>query len=454
MSSLPNPSAPYLSNSMTFGIELEFIVVSPNNYFQPEDAIAAISRALVAAGIDSTGHERYDDDAEIFNNKPEFSQWVVQSGGGLFLSDTEEAEMNVFQTRTHGVEISSRKFSFAEDWKAELETVLRILYSFSQSGCKLITNATTGFHIHVGFGHEIVPLRTAKSVLQFCTAFEDRLDALYATDRIDVDCEASVNNGAHFNAGLAWHFQNNKATDSGPNFFHWLASIEEASSHKHLGTFFKNECPFDDEIVTNAHYSTFNMNNLYSDGHCNSMGTIEFRQHHGTLVLHEIMAHIELKRTIVTYCHFASDLEFLQLCSQVSNPDFKLRSLFIAIGARTELVELYDNIYNSATEHAQTAEYHTALAKLAAGKEDELGDLELQSFVESYQRSNWTAVMTKIQDKKMKGTYADMTTAPFDVASNYHGFMQMNFHFFPDPQELSRLARTMVFQQLNGSDSS
>jgi hypothetical protein len=371
-----------------------------------------------------------------------------------FLPDTEAAEINLFETRTHGVEISSRKFYLAEDWKAELETVLGIHYSFSQSGCKLITNATTGFHIQVGFGQEIVPLRTAKSVLQFCTAFEVRLDALYATDRIDVDCEESVNNGAHFNAGLAWHFQNNKATDFGPNVFHWLASIEEASSHKQLGAFFKNECPFDDEIVTNAHYSTVNMDNLYSDGHCNPMCTIEFRQHHGTLVLHEIMAHIELKRTIVTYCHFASDLDLLQLCSQVSNPDFKLRSLCIAIGARTELVELYDNIYSSATEHAQKAEYNTALAKLAVGKQDELGDLELQSFVENYRRSNWTAIMSKIQNKKMKGTYADMTTAPFDVASNYHGFMQINVHVFPDPQELFTLARTMVFQQLNGSDSS
>jgi hypothetical protein len=454
MSLLPNPSAPSLSNSMTFGIELEFIVVAPNNYFQPEDAIAAIYRALVAAGIDSTGHERYDEDADIFGSGPEFSQWVVQSEGGLFLSDTEAADINLFETRTHGVEISSRKFSFAEDWKAELETVLGVLYSFSQSGCKLITDATTGFHIHVGFGHEIVPLCTAKSVLQFCTAFEDRLDALYATDRIDVDCEESVNNGAHFNAGLAWHFQNNKATDFGPNVFHWLASIEEVSSHKQLSAFFKNTYPFEDEFVVSAHWSTVNVDNLYSNGHSNPLGTIEFRQHHGTLVLREIMAHIELKRTIVTYCHFASDLEFLQLCSQVSNPDFKLRSLCIAIGARTELVELYDSVYSSATEHAQTAEYHTALAKLAAVKEDELGDLELQSFVESYHRSNWTAVMTKIQNKKLKGTYADMTTAPFDVASNYHGFMQMNFHFFPDPQELSRLARTMVFQQLNGSDSS
>jgi len=454
MSLLPNPSAPCLSKSMTFGIELEIIVVSPKNYFKPEDAIVAISRALVAAGIDSTGHERFDEDAEIFNSKPEFSQWVVQFEGDLFLSETEEAMINVFHTRTQGVEISSRKFNFAEDWKAELETVFKVLYRFSQSGCKLITNATTGFHIHVGFGNENVEFRTAKSVLQLCTAFEDRLDALYATDRIDVDCEASAENGAHFNAGLAWHFQNNKATSFGPNVFHWLASIEEVSSHKELGAFFKNECPFDDEIMTTGHFSTVNIDNTYSDGHRNFMGTIEFRQHHGTLVLSEVMAHIELKRTIVTYCHCASDLEFLQLFSQVSIPNFTIRSLCQAIGTRREQIELYDDAFSVATEHAQAAKYHDAWAKLEDGKQDELGDLELRSFIESFHRSNRTAVLTKTQNKRDKGTYADLTTADFDVASSYHNFVMMNSAAFPDHQQLSTLARTMVSQQLNGSGSS
>jgi hypothetical protein len=170
MSLLSNPSDPCLSADMTFGIELEFIVAFPKNFFNPEDAIAAISRALVAAGIDSTGHEKYDEDAEIFSNKPEFSQWTVKREFGLFLSDTERAILNHRETSTLGVEISSRKLSYAEDWKAEVQTVLMVLYNFNRSGVKLITNATTGFHIHVGFGDGSVPLRTAKSVLQLCTA--------------------------------------------------------------------------------------------------------------------------------------------------------------------------------------------------------------------------------------------------------------------------------------------
>jgi hypothetical protein len=466
MSSLPNLSS--TDNSvragMTFGIELEFIVAFPDNYFNfTEDAISAISRALVAAGIDSTGHECYDVDAVIFCNKPEFSQWTVKRELGLFLSDSEQAFINPRETRTCGVEISSRKFSFAdiEDWKKELKAVLVVLYEFSQSGIKILTNATTGFHVHIGFGDETVSLRTAKGVLQFCTAFEDRLDALYATDRIDVDCAASADNGAHFNAGLTWHFQENKVTDFGPNVFHWLASIEEATSYQQLGAFFKNHCDFDLSLVTNAHYATVNLDNLYTDDmslfmHSKSMGTIEFRQHQGTLILEEIFAQVELMRTIVTWCHFASDLKFLELFSQVSNPNFTLKSLCEAIGARSALLQYYEGAFSPDKEHAYMINYHIAQAKLRAGNHDELGNLELQNFVESYQRQHRTAVTNKISNKKMKGTYADLKTtaeSKFGVAHEYKCFIQANRHYYPT-QELSTLARTMVFQQLNGNKSS
>lgn len=449
-----NPSSLHLSRGMTFGIELEFIVASPSGFFWPEDAVAAISRALMAAGVDSTGHERFDKDAEIFNQRPEFSQWVVQSEGGLCLSDAEEEQLHSIFFTTYAVEISSRKLSFAEDWQPELEAVLGVLRDLNQRGCKLITNATTGFHMHVGFGNEIVPLKTAKSVLQFCTAFEDRLDALYSTDRIDVDCQASDANGVHFNAGLSWHFLINKATSFSPNIFHWLASIEEASSYEKLGDFFKNECSFDNVLVTSGHFATVNIDNLYPVGHDNIKGTIEFRQHQGTLDLEQICTLIELKRTIVTWCHFVPDIDFLELLSRVSDGALTTSSLCRAIGATKELVAYYENRDSQAMEHRFTVQYNFAVAAVAEGKLDPLDALEAQSFVERYQRTNWTAVASKIRNKKMKRTYANLTTAPFDIAGNYNAFMQVNTPFCGNHLDLSTLARTMVFQQLNGSDSS
>jgi hypothetical protein len=149
-------------------------------------------------------------------------------------------------------------------------------------------------------------------------------------------------------------------------------------------------------------------------------------------------------------------VQFLQLCSKVSDPDFTLKSLCKAIGARPELCQLYEDNFSAGAGHAEMIRYYTALAELKAGKSDELGDLELQSSVESYLRSNKTAVRNKIYNRKMKGTYADLRTRAekkFDVAQEYEWFMQMNSPYY-NAEELATMARAMVFQQLNGSDSS
>ena len=462
---MANPSAPILSNGMTFGIELEFMVVCPVDFFKPQDAIAAISRALVANGIDSTGHEWHDSDDdssatvedEIFTGKPEYSQWIVQSEAGLFLSEKEEATIPNNRFEIHCIEISSRKFEFAENWRPEVENVLRVLRSFNECECRFITNSTTGFHIHIGFGNDLVPLRTTKNILQFCTAFEDRLDALYSTDRIDEDCaQNAMKSTRHFNAGLAWHFQNNKATDFGRNVFHWLASIEEASSYEQLGRFFKNEVLFNtnQSIETNAHFATVNIDNLYSRGWEDPKGTIEFRQHAGTLDILAIITHIELTRAIVAWCHFVSDLEFLQICSRVSDPNFRMSSLCQMIGIGKEVMMYHQRRTSVSGESQHMAKYHNAIADMGEGEVKELEALEAQAFVENCERSNWTAVSKRIHSKKIKGAYADLTTAPFDVASNYNAFIESNRPFFTNYQQLSTLARTMVFQQLNGSESS
>lgn len=145
-------------------------------------------------------------------------------------------------------------------------------------GVRFVTNATTGFHIHIGFGTEIMPLGTAKSVLQLCTGFEDRLDALYSTSRID---ENAVTNVAPGN-----HFKNNEKTELGPNIFHWLIPVEEASSFEETSAFFCNDIP-DCRRKTNAHYSTLNLDNLWASPYGKDFGdpisTIDFRQHSGTL---------------------------------------------------------------------------------------------------------------------------------------------------------------------------
>lgn len=325
-----------LDEIMTFGIELEFLAVYPRNIFheivQPgdtSDAITALSRAFTDAGVPSCGHESLEDDEDINMDGENYTKWSVKDEGGLELSEREQAVMDEHELspehRVQAVEISSRRFTFAEHWQDELKAVLSVFDHFRQLGVHFITNSSTGFHLHIGFGDARMHLATAKNVFQLCTAFEDRLDSLYTTKRIDEN--AAVLAEGHFNAGLAWHFQNNKKTDFGSNIFHWLVSIEEATTYEALGKFFRNlilnNNPHSEAFTytVNSHYSTLNMDNLYpNDFRDEPTYTIEFRQHAGTLNFDEICSQIELKRSLVRFCHVAKDIDFLQLCSQVSNP--------------------------------------------------------------------------------------------------------------------------------------
>ena len=451
---------------MTFGIELECIAVYPMELFENDernpqgDAIAALSLACLDKGIKSTGHEDEDYEEELDpSSDTSYSRWSFRNEGGLDLSKTEREALPT-QLMDHNIqplEVSSRLLNFeCDDWKKELITVLEAFSDLSKRGVRFVTNATTGFHVHIGFGSEIMPLRTAKSVLELCTGFEDRLDALYSTSRIDENAATKFPDGRHFNAGLAWHFQNNEKTELNPNIFHWLTSIEEASSFEELGGFFRNHIP-NSSAKTTAHYSTLNLDNLYAAPHASEdadpIGTIEFRQHGGTLDYEAIVSHILLKQALVSFCHTCTDREFLQLFAHISNPTFRLSDLIGAIGGGKELLRYHEERRSFATTQAKEAECKGMLEGLKAGRFDDCPLLKLgaQAFVEDHERNNWTAVANKIQAKHQSGAYAQVKTRDFDITGEWDKFVWYNSDEVPGEQ-LAMLARIMVFQQLNGDD--
>ena len=457
---------------MTFGIELECIAVFPPDLFENDernyhaDAISALSLACMKRGINSSGHESVDDD-EVWGDDigDTYSRWCFKDEGGLYLSKKErEALPDVLDNYTiEALEVSSRCFNFeGDDWQKELRLVLDAFHELEARGVLFVTNATTGYHIHVGFGQMVMPLRTAKSVLQLCTGFEDRLDALYSTSRIDENAATNVAPGRHFNAGLAWHFKNNERTDYGPNIFHWLTSIEEASSFEQLGDFFRNDIPeqtnWTEVEQTNAHFSTLNLDNLYEGLHGDigstaPTGTIEFRQHGGTLDLATIVAHILLKQALVEFCHTSTDKKFLQLFAHISNPTFRLSDLIGAIGGSQQLLEYHESRRSFATAQAQKAAYEQTMAEIKDGWFDDcpLNMLENQASVEHYERNNWAAVSAKIQAKHQAGAYGQIQTRDLDIAVEWNKFVWFNSSEFP-ADELATLTRVMVFQQLNGDD--
>lgn len=457
---------------VTFGIELEFIAVFPREFFldfieegDNPDAVTGISRALSADGIPSTGHESLEDDEEINSNAESYSMWNVAEEGGLRLSDSERIawrlEVASTECRIESVEVSSRKLRISEDWQSEVARVLQNLKDLADAGCRFITNASTGLHVHIALGDQRMPLRTVKNVLQLCTAFERRLDNLYPTNRIDPDNAYKRSAPSHFNANLSWHFGSNKHTNFARNICHWLSAIEECSTYEELGKFFKNDLVNVNSNGeanvhhTNFHFSTLNLENLYSnhtDDEAEPTGTIEFRQHDGTLDFKEISAHVLFKALLVSFCHTTSDIDFLKLCSQASNPEFQLFDFFAAIGMNGELLDHYKQRFSAENVDRKNAEFMQNIAKLQ--DEDSVFDLEVlqaQSEAEKHTRNTPIAVAQKIEEKANMGAYPDLNMRPFDIEGEYMKFVHLNGPAIQDAEKLSNLARTMVFQQLNDS---
>jgi len=445
---------------MTFGIELECIAVYPMELFEGLDAISALSLACLDRGLKSTGHEDPEDDEEVLNlDEPSYSRWTFKDEGGLHLSKQERETLpaDLMDHMIQPLEVSSRLFSFeTDDWKAEIAAVLGAFQELRDRGVVFVLNSSTGFHIHIGFGSEIMPLRTAKSVLQLCTGFEDRLDALYSTSRIDENAVTNVAPGRHFNAGLAWHFKNNERTELGPNIFHWLTSIEEASSFEELSNFFCNDIP-GCRRKTNAHYSTLNLDNLwappYGEEFGDPIGTIEFRQHGGTLDYEAIISHILLKQALASFCHTSTDKEFLQLFAHISNPTFSLTDLMFSIGGCKDLLRYHEERRSYPQVQARHAEYERTMEGLKNGEFDHcpLVKLEAQASVEHHERNNPLAVQNKIYAKHQAGAYGEMQTRDLDITGEWDKFVFFNCESF-SADELATLTRVMIFQQLNGDD--
>ncbi|KAI7157999.1 hypothetical protein KC349_g5152 [Hortaea werneckii] len=367
-------------HNLTFGIELEVLCVYAPGCFttcvpdpsillpqypdQPvSEAGAAIYHALLTAGIPATGHESLDED--INDPSPPYTRWSVTEDI-CNLSLTERLHLPPHH-RVETVELSSRKLAFHPPsfWQNEVYTVLRLLHHLEQkTGCRFLTNSTTGLHVHVGFPNpgEKIPLRTAKNLLQLATAFESRIDLLHAVPRIrNPESEDEVQ-GAILFAGPSFFHSVNGLTNlhltpttggkgkGRASIFDWLSTIERTDSYPSLTSVLKIRDKERFPMYTSGDggsgkVSAYNFDNLLpsdeTEGYGNDeqgTGTIEFRQHCGTLDFVSICAWVCLTVQMVWFCSYASDEEFLDLLSKSVDWRFTLRDLLCAIGVEGEVV--------------------------------------------------------------------------------------------------------------------
>lgn len=247
------------SDGMTLGIDFEVIVVSPARFFFNLAAdpgatysrrnlnylLDTISKDLTARGIDGSGRVCDHDNYQKWYLRRTLETVVLSADEAKYIKiydeDEEEEEDGEEEApAVQQIKICSRKFSVDEDWRAEVGQVLEAIRAYETRGCSIITNELTQFHVHIGFGDTQMPLRTAKSVLQLCTAFEDRLDEIHSSSQIDQNPDAGLPADRMFNASLGWHFSKNNDMNESKNFCHWLEIIEKCTTFEELGRLFLN----------------------------------------------------------------------------------------------------------------------------------------------------------------------------------------------------------------------
>ena len=349
---------PFYSNmDLTFGIELEFIAIYPDGHFEHYGGPHTAARCGQSNQCEYILCEAFRSKRipvtreAVQGNNGKFSNWIIGTDSHNL---TAEEELHVPQGyRVEPLELASRKFHFyTDDWQTEIKAVLEILSGFETSGVKFVTNEQTGFHVHVGNHDRLWPLRTVKSLLQLVTAFEWCFDTLHMVHRIvhpiyDL-CQYMT---------PSWFFlQKPKlgAQNRLDSPRDWLATIESVKTIAEFCKLFQfDEGDFEGE--TNGHFSAYNFDNLIpTDRRAIPTGTIEFRQHAGTLEFKDIVAWITLTSKLVEWCHLCQDpTPTMSLSRYICTREFKLHHLFEAMGLDGLTWEYYDLQTDSPCDMAQ-----------------------------------------------------------------------------------------------------
>ncbi|KAK4553320.1 hypothetical protein LTR86_009620 [Recurvomyces mirabilis] len=429
--------------NLTLGIELEFLALYHKDSawlpHRPEatsilptdnlKAQNAIFHALQDAGIPVA--DPFDDDLNV--TEEPHSHWSFETET-LRLSPAEAAAMPETYV-VECIELRSRVFSGMENWQGEVQRVMDVLIRVQDAlACRFISNASTGLHVHIGNGKgSKIPFETAKNVLTFMTAFERCLDEIHPVDRIGHPTDYCVK---FCHAPLSFFHRANGQTGPEAGLLDWLANIQRKGMI---------------EKASYGHNSSLNLENLYPDEGESRWadelkGTIEFRQHMGSLKALEICAWATPTAKIVEFCHCVSDGELLALCAQGVDPNYDVHDLLAHIGCEPDLIQFFGNpgtMYEGPDPSRATV---FSPRSIAACME--------QNKIEEAARFEPEAVCNVIENKDY-GLDASVTEASIPQEVVARCFQQacakvasMGVDNFPSRADVAAPARALVFEHI------
>ncbi|KAK5687228.1 hypothetical protein LTS10_001366 [Elasticomyces elasticus] len=351
-----------LLENLTFGIELELIAAWPRQLYGegPQfSAVQAIHLALLGAGVAVTSKEPGWEDRH-----DEFRHWGLKPDL-IRLSAAETAAVPKNYV-VESVELASRRFDFyRDDWRA----------------------------------------------------FERVIDTIHSTNRIAYPKifrpEASTI-GDFFHTPLSWFHLNNGKTQSGM-LYDWLGSIELARSIEALN----NICSVSEPVCQEkgiwkraywGHNSSYNLDNL----HLSHLGTIEFRQHAGTLDILEILHWVMLTTSMIRYCSRAPVSAFLALCAHGIDGHFDLRDLLSVIECPADTVSYFARD----EEDDETIGFLGNLLPLATVAD--LDELIAHNDMESSDRLSDEALREAVVANKHYGYASNVVHIPLEAIERYY----------------------------------
>ena len=229
----------------------------------------------------------------------------------------------------------SRVFSYHDDDRhGELEQILHVLYELFNTTeqifpFRLLVNETCGLHVHAGAGkgqNHRFPLSTLSKLFQIVTGFERLLSEMHPTSRLhDPVCKTPS------------QFFHRRRSGSGSHPPAWYDVIAQAA-RRASGL----------DALTGAedgHGHAYNFHNSIVGGTAQAVPrkrTVEFRQHHGTLELLEIVAWCEVVTALVAFCDRATTADVRALLvGRVEDADYLLDDFLRDVGVQEDVREYY-----------------------------------------------------------------------------------------------------------------
>ncbi|MCJ1416105.1 hypothetical protein MMC32_002440 [Xylographa parallela] len=297
---------------ITFGVEIECVLrmtdaqynenesrfkESPHNYSNSfsNSSYASTFEVLSTAGISvNIGHQDPLDDS--WNDR-----WTIK----------EDSSIEAFETNGDNIpghdykilELVSRILPLTDESFEEIEAVIQII----QARYTLITNESTGLHVHVGDGNRGFALQTLKKFSILVVTFEHIIESIHPDARISFD-------GTQQCKRSSWGTSNICEISS---------TIEECQTFEDLRTLMNPE-------LTKKY--AYNFGNLSLSQYLPKM-TIEFRQHEGTVDPKRIINWAKFVTGLVNFSHAVSSAQHVWLWMTYSRDQaYTVLDLMKAVG--------------------------------------------------------------------------------------------------------------------------